>query len=92
MTILQAFLNLLRVGQEVADPVKWKTRQVTVNAVSAVIIALFSLLGAFGWSIPWTVEIVEALALIILAVANILLTVVTSFKVGAPVGGSNETP
>ena len=92
MTILQAFLNLLRVGQEVADPAKWKTRQVTVNAVSAVIIALFSLLGAFGWSIPWTVEIVEALALIILTVANILLTVVTSTKVGVFAGEGNETP
>lgn len=92
MTILQALLNLLRVGQEVADPVKWKTRQVTVNAVSTVIIALFSLLGAFGWSIPWTLEIVEALALIILAVANILLTVVTSSKVGVFVGDGNETP
>lgn len=92
MNKLSAILNLLRVGQEVADPVKWKNGQVTANAVSSVLISIISLLDAFGWDLPWTLEAVQVAALVILAAANILLTLVTSTKVGLPAGADDATP
>ena len=71
-------LKALRVGHRLADPATWKNRQTAANAVLAAL--------ALAVSMTPNLEINDAdLALIaggIAAVVNIVLTIVTSKKVG----------
>ena len=78
----KALLKLFKKGQVVADPQKWKTRQVTSTTIVGVLYALIGVADAFGYKVPVDEETLTGLAVGILAVANIVLTYTTSDKVG----------
>lgn len=77
-----SLFNLFKQGQAVADPKAWKNRQITVTALSGVILAGVNAAAVFGVALPITPEIANAAAGGVLAVVNLVLTVVTSDKVG----------
>lgn len=82
MNKISALWNLFKVGQSVSDPSKWKSRQITVTVLGAVILAVVNLLAAFGISIPVDTETANAIAGGIIAIVNVILTLITTDKIG----------
>lgn len=78
----RAAYKLLQKGKVVADPAKWKGRQITATALTGVIWASINTAEAFGYAIPVDGETVDAVAIGFLALINWLLTLSTSKKVG----------
>lgn len=82
MEKLMSFFSLFRKGSEVADPTKWKKHQVSANMVGGVILAIVAVARSYGYKLP----IDDATALTIgggiVAIVNVVLTVVTSTKAG----------
>jgi len=78
----RAAYKLLQKGKVVADPAKWKGRQITATALTGVIWASINTAEAFGYAIPIDSETVDAVAVGFLALINWLLTLSTSKKVG----------
>lgn len=76
-------LDSLKQGIEVANPAAWKNGQVTVNLLSAVIMAALNL-GAYKWPILSHIpaDTVNAVAAAILGLYNAFVTVASSEKVG----------
>lgn len=79
---LKAGLDLMKKGKAVADPAKWKARQITSSMLVGAIWAGIHAAATFGIEVPVDAETVDALAVAILAVVNVVLTVTTSDKVG----------
>jgi hypothetical protein len=77
-------IELMKAGKRVKDPAKWKARQIEVSAVVAMIWALVNSAAAVGVEVPVNAEIVDGLAVAILAVVNVVLTVTTTNKIGLP--------
>jgi hypothetical protein len=82
MNKMFAFLNVLRVGQQVDNPAAWKTGQISANALAALFVALAGLARALGASVEITDVQSLAIAGGVLAFVNVVLTAVTSQKVG----------
>ena len=79
---IKALMGLLKVGRSVADPAKWKARQITVTALTGAIWAAIQAAEAFGYAIPVDEQTVDSAAVGVLAIANWVLTLSTSEKVG----------
>lgn len=75
-------LNVLKKGQVVADPAKWKGRQVTTTVLVSFLWAVIEAARAFGYEIPVDAEAVDSIAVGVIAVVNVMLTYTTSDKVG----------
>ena len=75
-------MTLLKKGKVVADPAKWKSRQITATVLTGVIWLAINAAEAFGYAIPVDAETVDAVAVGVLALVNFLLTLSTSEKVG----------
>lgn len=71
---------LFQAGRRVADPVKWKRRQIEVTAVASVIWAATKLLESFGIVLPMDQETVDGLAISTITVVNFILTLTTTNK------------
>lgn len=94
MNKITALFNLFRKGQIVANPEAWKNGQITVNVLSAAIIALIGVLQVLGVSHPLLAPIIAFVQLHIDSIAYIIIlinglfnpvaTVVSSTKVGLP--------
>jgi uncharacterized membrane protein len=82
MNKISALWQLFKVGQSVSDPSKWKSRQITVTVLGAALLAVVNLLAAFGMSIPVDTETANAIAGGFLAIANVILTLTTTDKIG----------
>jgi len=82
LTKIKSLLVLFKRGQVVADPKKWKTRQITSTVLIAFIWAAFDVLKAFGYDIAIDDETVNNIALGLISVTNLMLTVTTTDKVG----------
>lgn len=82
MNKIQALWCLFKQGQVVADPSKWKTRQITATVLAGVILAAVNALAAFGYSLPIDVETANAIAAGIIAVINVVFTITTTDKIG----------
>lgn len=82
MNKVSALWQLFKVGQVVAEPEKWKRRQITVTVLGAVVLAVVNLLAAFGMSIPIDTETANAIAGGVLAIVNVILTLTTTDKIG----------
>jgi len=78
MIRLMRALEVLKAGQQVADPAAWKNAQVWTNFVAA----LFMLLQAFGLDFGFSLVHFEAIGLIIVFVVNMYFTIASSKKVG----------
>jgi uncharacterized membrane protein len=83
---VKAGLDLMKAGKRVSDPAKWKTRQITSSMLVAAIWAAVNAASAFGVEVPVDAETVDAVAVAILAVVNVVLTVTTTNKIGLPSG------
>lgn len=82
---VQAFWKLLRTGEEVADPARWKARQIRTGALVAFLSAILGVCHALGLDIPLTDVQLESLALGILTiygVAEVVLTAISSKRAG----------
>jgi len=87
---LKSGVALMKAGRRVNDPAKWKTRQIEASAVVAFLWAAVNSAAAFGVEVPVNAEIIDGLAVAILAVVNVLLTVATTNKIGlSPEPGSD---
>ena len=74
--------TLLQKGKSVADPAKWKSRQITATMLTGVIWAAIQVAEAFGYAIPVDEATVDSVAVGVLAAVNWVLTLSTSEKVG----------
>jgi hypothetical protein len=82
---ISAFWRVLRTGEEVANPAKWKRRQITAGVLVAFLSALVALADAFGFRIETSEVQLEAVALGILSIYGLLdavLTAATSKRAG----------
>jgi hypothetical protein len=79
---IRAGFTLLKLGQSVADPAKWKNRQITATMLTGIIWAAIQLAESFGYGIPVDEATIDSLAIGILAAINWLLTLSTSKTVG----------
>ena len=89
MSKVSALWALFRQGQVISDPKKWKERQISATVLGAVLIALVNVIQAFGYEVPIDVETANAIAGGIIGAVNVVLTIVTTDKVGI---GSSDDP
>ena len=89
MQKLLAVLALFRQGNVVANAAAWKNRQITVTALGAFLLALIHVLKAFGVEIPVDEETANTIAAGVLCLVNIVLTLVTTDKIGLPSKANN---
>ncbi len=82
MKKLISLIDLFRKGSEVADPALWKNRGAAVIAVTALIYALLQLAKAYGYEIDLSSEDVGGIAVGVVTLVSLLITYVTSSKVG----------
>lgn len=85
MDKIKALWALFHVGEEVADPAKWKSRQMTGTVLGAAIVALINALKAFGYDIPIDAEAATQIGAGVVVVYNVVLTMVTSKRAGLSV-------
>lgn len=78
----KAAFTLLQKGKAVADPAKWKSRQITATMLTGVIWAALQAAEAFGYTVPVDETTVDSIAVGVLALVNWVLTLSTSEKVG----------
>lgn len=69
-------------GEMVADPAKWKTHQITGNAVGAFILSLVGIAKASGMQLPVDDQQAMVIGGAVVALFNIVYTMVTSDKIG----------
>jgi len=79
---IRSAYKLLQKGRSVADPEKWKKRQITATMITGVIWAAIQTAEVFGYAIPVDEATVDSIAVGVLAVVNWVLTLSTSEKVG----------
>lgn len=92
MAKLLALLNLFRQGNAVANPAVWKNRGMFTAALVAVLAAAERVSAAFGYPLGVTDNDNVAIATGISAAVHVVLTLVTSDKVGLPtVDGGGST-
>jgi hypothetical protein len=92
MKKLTVLLEVFRKGKMVTNPEAWKNGQITVNVLSAAILALLTAAQVFGSSYPAILPIVSLLQIHALDIAGVIIlvngmfnpiaTVVSSEKVG----------
>ena len=101
---LPKFMELLKEGKEVADPVTWKSRTVATNAIITLLGTAFGIAKAFGYDFNLDSDIVQDLAVgvvALMAAGNSIMHVITDKRIGmspdsggspptgtAPVGGN----
>jgi uncharacterized membrane protein len=81
---VKAGMELMKAGKRVNDPAKWKARQIEVSALVAFMWAAVNSAAAFGVEVPVSAELIDGVAVAILAVVNVVLTVTTTNKIGLP--------
>jgi len=81
---LYALFNLFRRGACVSDPALWKNGGITAAMLVPVILAVAKVADAFGTTLPVTEQEAAYIATGGLTLLHIVLSVVTSDKVGLP--------
>lgn len=85
MNKLASLFSLLRKGNAVADPALWKNGGAALQAaIVPFLLALGSALDAFGVKLDLTPEAAASIAGGVVALVGLLVTYVTSDKVGLP--------
>lgn len=79
---LKLALDLFRKGKEVSNVEQWKLGQVTANMIAVFIIAVIQLVQAFGVEVPINNEQVIAISGGLLALVNVVTTVITTKRIG----------
>lgn len=79
---LKAAFGVFQKGKVVADPAKWKARQITVTVLAGFLWSAAELARAYGLEIPVDQDSVNQLAIGVIGITNFVLTLTTSDKVG----------
>lgn len=79
---IKAIFAVFQAGKSVSDPTAWKGRQITVNMLVALIVAVAHLSKVLGYDLQLDTETINGIAVGVLAIVNWLLTLSTSKKVG----------
>lgn len=82
MNKLLALLDLFRKGSRVADVELWKSRQVSSTMIAVFIIAGVKVANLFGINLPMDEDAATAIAAGIIAIVNVVLTYITTNKIG----------
>ncbi len=81
----KALFNLFRAGGTVANPKAWKTGQMTCTAVGGLLMSLAYIAKVFfGYELPIDQDTANAIGTGLIAVANIVLTIITSKHASLP--------
>lgn len=94
MVKLYAFFAAFRQGSQLANAAAWKQGQISLAALASFLGSLVALASAFGYSVPVSADQLASIAggvLAVVGVANGVLTVTTSDKVGLPAKPDSET-
>lgn len=75
-------LALFQQGQAVADPGKWKSRQITATMLAGLIIAAVNIVKSLGYELPIDADTANAISVTALVAVNAVLTITTSKTVG----------
>ena len=84
---LKAILDLFRKGKEVSNPEAWKYGQITVGAISALLVSILGLAKLKGYDLGLTTDQINNIALIIVTINGLfhpIATVISTTKVGLP--------
>lgn len=81
MNLLQLF-SLFKKGSCVSNPAKWKNIQINSTLIASILVVLANIAALFGYSIPMDIDTANSIAAGFIAVLNVILTLVTSNKVG----------
>ncbi len=84
MEKIKAIWALFHQGHELANAEKWKAHQITGTMVGVMLLTLFNLLKAFGYDIPVDAETANQVGSAIVAIYNVVLTMLTSERAGLP--------
>ncbi len=90
MNKLSAMWSLFHKGEELANADKWKQHQITTTVLAGFILALVQVAGAFGYALPIDSSTATAIGAGIIGFVNVILTIITSKRVGLPV--ASEPP
>ena len=83
--MLSELITAMQAGQELENPETWKNRQSTTNAVAVILAGVVIVLRLFGIKLPLDdaqLSVITAAIVGILQLANLVLTLATSKKVG----------
>lgn len=86
---MKAIWAVFQAGKSVANPALWKAHQVSVTMIAGLLIALVQLAKMFGYEIPLDSDAATAIAGGLLAAVNVVLTIVSTDKIGI---GGGESP
>ena len=75
-------LALFQQGQSVADPQKWKTRQIKSTMLAGLIVAAVNVAKGMGYDLPIDADTANAIAVTVIVAVNFVLTITTSKTVG----------
>jgi hypothetical protein len=78
---IRAAYEVLQAKKSLADPAKWKTRQVTSTMLVA---AVWSITRLFGWEMPIDEDTLDGIAVGIISIVNVYFTYATTDKIGLP--------
>lgn len=81
---LSALWALFRQGEQVADPALWKKRQIKATVLAGALLALTNVARAWGHELPIDPAAANDIAVGVIAAVNVVLTVVTTTKIGLP--------
>lgn len=81
---MKALWAVFQAGKSVANPKAWKMHQVSITMLAGLFIAIVQLAKAFGYEVPVDNETVTAISGGIIAAANVVITIVSSDKIGLP--------
>jgi hypothetical protein len=87
---LKAFYAVFQAGQAVADKQKWRTHQISANAIAALLFAIVQLGKVCGYDFGIDMQTCADISIGILALANVGFTVATSKEHGLPAGAVRE--
>lgn len=86
MRKLLALLDVFRKGKMVANPVAWKTGQITGSIIAGLLASLIALAKVFGYELPITDDQVIAIGSAVIAIVGLFIspaiTVASTDKIG----------
>lgn len=82
MKKLLTLFGLFKRGQAMANPDRWKKRQVTANGIAGLLWAVVRVAEAYGYDLQMETATIDSLAVAILSVVNFVLTITANEDVG----------
>lgn len=95
MKKLMLLFQIFRKGKMVANPVAWKTGQITGSIIAGLLASVVGLAKVFGYELPLKDDEILAIGSAIVAIVGLFIspavTVASTDKVGLPAEGEDST-